>query len=232
MNWRGTDAADHLVDELEAGALGSGSTSMSQTRELAVAAGLLDVAAVALAPCRANVSRSGTRSGTVVDARRRTGCAAGRARRRRAPRPCTTARAGGSRRCARGAASGPRRPAGSAPATACPRRPWTSRADRDRQQRLGHRPRLDQQRVVLVGQRVAGLGAGQLGDRADVAGDALRRPGAAACPAARTARRSARPRRGRRGRARRRNGRMAGHVHGGVGPSVPEKTRTRLTRPT
>ena len=61
--------------------------------------------------------------------------------------------------------------------------PWDSlsssaldlRHDRDRQQRVGHHPRLHQQRMVLVRQRVAGLGAGQLGDRADVAGDRLRR---------------------------------------------------------
>jgi hypothetical protein len=40
---------------------------------------------------------------------------------------------------------------------------------RDRQQRFGHRPRLEHQRIGLVGQRVSGLGAGQPADRADVA---------------------------------------------------------------
>ena len=51
------------------------------------------------------------------------------------------------------------------------------RLDGDRQQRLGHRPRLEQQRIGLVGQRVAGLGAGQPADRAQVARDhGCRRP--------------------------------------------------------
>ena len=45
--------------------------------------------------------------------------------------------------------------------------------DRHRQQRLGHRPRLHEQRVVLVRQRVAGLGRAQLRHGADVAGRAL-----------------------------------------------------------
>ena len=45
------------------------------------------------------------------------------------------------------------------------------RDEGDRQQRLGHRPRLHHERVVLVAEGVAGLGARQLGDRADVAGD-------------------------------------------------------------
>jgi hypothetical protein len=45
--------------------------------------------------------------------------------------------------------------------------------DRDRQQRLGHRPRRHQHRVVFAGERVAGLGAARLGDRADVAGHAV-----------------------------------------------------------
>ena len=82
--------------------------------------------------------------------------------------------------------------------------------DRHRQQRLGHRPRLHQQRVVLVRQRVAGLGGAELGHRADVAGRALRSAAAAACPAARSARRSARRRRGRRARA---GAAVPGHVH-------------------
>ena len=43
---------------------------------------------------------------------------------------------------------------------------------RDRQQRLGHRPRLHEQRVVPARQSVAGLRAARLGDRADVPGDA------------------------------------------------------------
>ncbi len=42
------------------------------------------------------------------------------------------------------------------------------RLHRDRQQRLGHGPRLEHERIGLVGQRVSGFGAGQPADRADV----------------------------------------------------------------
>ena len=60
-----------------------------------------------------------------------------------------------------------------------PLQPWAElvlvglgpRLDRQRQQRLGHVPRPEDQRVVLVGEGVAGLGPGQLPDRADVARD-------------------------------------------------------------
>ena len=44
------------------------------------------------------------------------------------------------------------------------------RRDGDRQQRFGHGPGPQHQRLGLVGQRVAGFGAAQLADRADVAG--------------------------------------------------------------
>ena len=40
----------------------------------------------------------------------------------------------------------------------------------DRQQRLGHGPGFEHQRLGLVGERVTGFGAAQLADRADVAG--------------------------------------------------------------
>ena len=45
--------------------------------------------------------------------------------------------------------------------------------DGDRQERFGHVPRSYQDWVILCGQCVAGLGAARLGDRADVAGDAV-----------------------------------------------------------
>ncbi len=45
------------------------------------------------------------------------------------------------------------------------------RLDRDRQQRLGHRPGPQHQRLLRVGQRVAGLGPAEPPDRAEVAGD-------------------------------------------------------------
>lgn len=47
------------------------------------------------------------------------------------------------------------------------------RLDGDRQQRVGHRPGLHQQRVVLAGQGVAGLGAGQLRHTGQIARDGL-----------------------------------------------------------
>ena len=43
--------------------------------------------------------------------------------------------------------------------------------DRDGEQRVGHDPRLDQERCLLVGERVAGLGTRKLCDRDDVTRD-------------------------------------------------------------
>ncbi len=48
------------------------------------------------------------------------------------------------------------------------------RLDGDGQQRVRHRPGLHQERRVLVGEGVAGLGAGQLGHARQIAGDRLR----------------------------------------------------------
>ena len=109
-----------------------------------------------------------------------------------------------------------------------------ARDDRHRQQRLGHHPRLHEQRGVLVRERVAGLGPGQLGDRDDVAGHRDRHRALVLAQ-----------RRGQRadplvdvvvlvtavGRSRR-NGRSARTRGRASGRSVPQKTRTRLTRPT
>ncbi len=72
----------------------------------------------------------------------------------------------------------------------------------DRQQRLRHRPRRHQQRVVLAGERVAGLRAARLGDRAEVAGDAMRHLAQRSRRAASRRAPPARRRRGRGGRAR------------------------------
>lgn len=47
------------------------------------------------------------------------------------------------------------------------------RLDGERQQRVGHGPRLHQQRMVRVGQGVAGLGGAQPGDAGEIPGDAL-----------------------------------------------------------
>ena len=228
MNCRGTDAADHLVDELEARALGQRLDLDVADRVLAVAAGLLDVAAVP--PRRGRrTSRAAAPAGRPGRRRRRSGCAAGPAARRRAPRRSSTARAGGSRGCSRSAASGPRRPAVADPARACPRRPWR-----------GPRPR-----PAAAG---SGISHGRISSGSSLP-RACRRsrpvtawrshrcrrrrrttPVAGSCPAARSARRSARPRRGPRARGRR--GKCPDTWTVWSGRSVPEKTRTRLIRPT
>ncbi len=78
--------------------------------------------------------------------------------------------------------------------------------DRHRQQRVGHDPRLDEQRAVLVRERVAGLGAGRAWPPRRCRRRSPARRCAASCPAGRTARRPARRRRGPRGRGRARSG--------------------------
>ncbi len=90
----------------------------------------------------------------------------------------------------------------------------------DRQQRLGHRPRLEQQWIRLVGERVAGLRPGQPPDRAQIARDHGRRRSLLPCPAGTTACRCARPRRGRRGVfcVTEEGREMARHVNRRVGP--------------
>ena len=93
-----------------------------------------------------------------------------RAPRRHAPRPCTTARSGGSRGSARSAASGPRPPAAAARPTACRRRSWRAAAPRSAAAARASIHGLQHQRIGLVGQRVSGFGAGQPADRTDVAG--------------------------------------------------------------
>ena len=101
-------AADDLVDELEARARRQRLDLDVADGVLAVPAGLLDVPAACPWPCR-RTSRAAAPAAAPCRPRRRSGSSAGRAARRRAPRPCTTARAGGSRGCAPAAASGPRR---------------------------------------------------------------------------------------------------------------------------
>ena len=76
------------------------------------------------------------------------------------------------------------------------------RRDRDRQQRLGHVPGRDEQRVVLGREGVAGLGPGQLRDRARCRRRSPSRRRAGSCRAGWTARRPSRRRRGPRGRDR------------------------------
>ena len=152
---------------------------------LAVPAGLLDVPAGDARPAPASVSPSGTRTGTVVTA---TPC---RVRSRSSSTSaCAVAHAPQQQLAGVGAAlephaSGPRRPAGPAPSPAGPRRRGTRPRRATGSCGVGQVPRRHQQRVVRRGQRVAGLGAGQPGDRADVAGGAGRRPAAATCRAAR-----------------------------------------------
>ena len=104
------------------------------------------------------------------------------------------------------------------------------RHDRHRQQRVGHQPGLDQQRVLLGGQRVAGLRPGELGDGHDVTGDHLATPAAAACPRAPRGRRSARPRHG--PRVPGRPCRARSRARSRPGRKVPLNTRTRESRPT
>ena len=173
MNCRGTAPPTTLSTNSKPPPEGSGSTSMSHTAYWPWPPDCLTWRPCPLALAGERLAQRDPQRHR-ARRRRRTGCAAGRAARRRGPRPCTTARAGGSRRCSPAAASGPRRRAGRCPGASLSSSALDLRDDGDRQQRVGHQPRLHQQRLLLVRQRVAGLGAGQLGDRADVAGDALR----------------------------------------------------------
>ena len=208
---------------------GSGSTSMSHTAYWPCPPDCLTWRPCPLA--RASRSSPASPPAPARCRARRRRPAAGPAPRRRAPRPCTTARAGGSPGCAPAAVVG-------SAATSRARflaSASSSRAglghDRDRQQRLRHVPRRDQQRMVLGGDRVAGLGAARLGDARRCRRPRTRRPRAAGRPAASRCARPARRRRGRGARARRRPwpGRRAPPCSG---RSVPENTRTSETRPT
>ena len=199
----GYRAADDLVDELEAGPLGQRLDLDVADGELAVAAGLLHVPAVALGRPGEGLAQ-GDRERHLVDVHAVPRGQPLEQRPRRAPRPCTTAPAGGSRRCSRSAATGPRRRAGpsaweslSSSALLCATIATGSSGSG-----------IDQGRstrgLVDRGERVAGLGPGEPADRAQVAGDDARRPGTWRGRRGAPARRSARPRRGRRGRRRRR----------------------------
>ena len=106
--------------------------------------------------------------------------------------------------------------------------------DRDRQQRLGHRPRPQHPRLLDRGQGVAGLGAAELADRAEVAGDHARRPargggrtGRTSEPTFSSSSWSSWP-----DSAPKNDVKWPDTCTGASGSSVPEKTRTRLTRPT
>ena len=74
------------------------------------------------------------------------------------------------------------------------------RLDGDHERRRRELERRQRRAASPSSQRVAGLGHGQLGDRADLAGLAARRSAPAPCRGAAAAGRSARPRRGSRSR--------------------------------
>ena len=135
---------------------------------LAVPAGLLDVAAGD--PRGLGDRLAHRRPGPARCRPRRRPPAAGRARRRRAPRPCTTARSGGSPGCGRAAGSGP-------PATifasVLHQRVLVAPGvggDRDRAAAARAGSSTSSSSGIVGGRhRVAGLGAAELGERADVA---------------------------------------------------------------
>ena len=199
MNWRGTDAADHLVDELEAGALGQRLHLDVAHGVLPVPAGLLDVPAERLRrPGEGLPQRDHERD--LVDVH---GVALGQPLQghlgvRLAHRP-------EHQLVGLGVVLDPqRRVLGAQPGQRLRQLVLVGlavRDDRDRQQRLRHRPRPQHPRVVHRRERVAGLGAGEPADRAQVAGDHPVRRGSGPCRTGRRARRSARPRRGRGGRS-------------------------------
>ena len=91
------------------------------------------------------------------------------------------------------------------------------RLDGERQQRVGHLPRLHQQRVVLGREGVAGLRAAQLRHARQVAGDAVGEGALLLAERARTGRRPARRRRGPRGRGRRGRARRRAPSRRGAG---------------
>ena len=124
MNWRGTEPPTTLSTNSKPEPEGSGSTSMSHTAYwpcppdcLTCRPWPLGLGGERLA--QRHLDRDACRP------RRRSGWSAGPSGRPGAPRPCTTAPTGGCRRCAPGAASGPRPAGGSGLGRACPRRPWT-----------------------------------------------------------------------------------------------------------
>ena len=162
-------AADDLVDELESGALRQRLHLDVAHRELAMAAGLLDVSAVAFCVAAERLSQRHAQfdgvHGDAVPAGQRVEHHAG-VRLAHAPQH-DLVRLGVL-------LDAQRRVLGGQPLQADRQLVLVglgARLHRHRQQRLGHRPRLEHQRVGLVRQRVAGFGAAQPADRADVTRD-------------------------------------------------------------
>ena len=168
----GDRPTDDLVDELEAGALGQRLDLDRADGVLAVPAGLLDVPAETGAAVRLRVARSGTRTGSVSTST-----------------PCrVSSRSSSTSACAspmHHSTSWPvsalrsSRTVGSSAASRASPVPSLSSSERERaltatgSSGSGSSQASIEQRVVLVRQRVAGLGRAEPGDRADVAGPAL-----------------------------------------------------------
>ena len=167
MNCRGTEPPTTLSTNSKPAPSGSGSTSMSQTANWPCPPDCLTCL-----PCPfaepPKVSRSGTRRSTLSTLT---------PNRLASPSSTTPAWASPMHHSTIWWVSGfcSIRSVGSSAASRCkPDRQLVVvglgvRLHGDRQQRLGHRPRLEHQRFGLVGQRVSGFGAGQPADRADVA---------------------------------------------------------------
>ena len=225
----GDHSADDLVDELEAGTRRQRLDLDVADRELAVAAALLDVAPGARRRARERLAQR-RRAAPAGRPRRRTSTTAGRARRRRAPRRGTTAPAGRSRCLAAAGASDPRRRAGRAWSTACPRRPCCGAAIA-----IGSSGSGIIQGAIRYGSslpdRVSPVSAWASLVTAQMSPARQTSTGRSVLPERRRpASRCARRRRGR--GARGRPGRDRRRGRRGRGVSVPEKTRTSETRPT
>ena len=196
---------------------------------LAVAAGLLDVPAVALRRAAEGLAqRHPQRHRVDLDAV--PVLAAGRAARRRAPRPCTTARAGGSRRCCSSRSVGSSATSRARPCESLSSSALVCATIATGSSGSGISQGSISSGVVLVGQGVAGLGPGRAWRPRRCRRRSPARPCAAPCRAARTARRPARRRRGPRGRGPARPCPDTCTV--ASGRSVPENTRTSEIRPT
>ena len=234
MNWRGTAPPTTLSTNSKPPPSGSGSTSMSQ-----MAYWPWPPDCLTWRPCPLAVAgeRLAQRHDHVapLDARRRSArCSRSSATSAWASPITQSTSWPGLRRSARSAGSGPRRASRPSAEESLSSSDLVAASIATGSSGVGIDHGLSTRGWSDAGEGVAGLGPRQPADRGDVAGD---HPVGRHLLARRTdgpARRSARPRRGPRGRSRRRRTTRSGRrrARDWSGSSVPEKTRTTLTRPT